>query len=110
MLPHEVLLEEFYRSEYSETVRFGRVRVFEELLTMFNCSVLTFRSAIKFHREIEPMRTLQYNILQEATKPYVHIYNNCIHLLATVSMLAPAKCIGINLHHIQCASDSCAQQ
>jgi hypothetical protein len=50
-LPQEVQLEEFYRSECSETVRVGRVHVFEELLTVFNCSVLTFWSAIKFHRE-----------------------------------------------------------
>jgi hypothetical protein len=50
-LPQEVLLEEFYRSECSETVRVGRVRVFEELPTVFNCSVLTFWSAINFHRE-----------------------------------------------------------
>jgi hypothetical protein len=50
-LPQEVLLEEFYRSESSETVRVGSVRVFEELLVVFNCSVLTFWSAIKFHRE-----------------------------------------------------------
>jgi hypothetical protein len=41
-LPQDVLLEEFYRSESSETVRVGRVRVFEELLAVFNCSVLTF--------------------------------------------------------------------
>jgi hypothetical protein len=41
-LPQEVLLEEFYRSECPETVRVGRVRVFEEFLTMFDCSVLTF--------------------------------------------------------------------
>jgi hypothetical protein len=41
-LPQEVLLEEFYRSECSETVRVGRVRVFGELLAVFNCSVLTF--------------------------------------------------------------------
>jgi hypothetical protein len=41
-LPQEVLLEEFYRSECPGTVQFGRVRVFEELLAMFNCSVLTF--------------------------------------------------------------------
>jgi hypothetical protein len=40
-LPQEVLLEEFYRSECSETVRVGRVRVFEELLAVFNCSALT---------------------------------------------------------------------
>jgi hypothetical protein len=40
--PQEVLLEEFYRSGCSETVWVGRVRVFEELLAMFNCSVLTF--------------------------------------------------------------------
>jgi hypothetical protein len=32
-------------------VRVGRVRVFEELLAVFNCSVLTFWSAIKFLRE-----------------------------------------------------------
>jgi hypothetical protein len=41
-LPQEVLLEEFYRSECSETVQVGRVRVFEEFLAVFNCSVLTF--------------------------------------------------------------------
>jgi hypothetical protein len=32
-------------------VRVGRLRVFEELLAVFNCNVLTFWSAIKFHRE-----------------------------------------------------------
>jgi hypothetical protein len=41
-LPQEVPLEEFCRSECSETVRVKRVRVFEEFLTVFNCSVLTF--------------------------------------------------------------------
>jgi hypothetical protein len=41
-LPQETLLEEFYRSWCSETVRVGRVRVFKELPTVFNCSVLTF--------------------------------------------------------------------
>jgi hypothetical protein len=41
-LPQEVLLEEFYRSECSETVQVGRVQVFEELLAVFSCSVLTF--------------------------------------------------------------------
>jgi hypothetical protein len=41
-LPQEVLLEELYRSECSETVWVGPVRVFGELLTVFNCSVLTF--------------------------------------------------------------------
>jgi hypothetical protein len=41
-LPQEVALEEFYRSERSETVQVGRVRVFEELLAVFNSSVLTF--------------------------------------------------------------------
>jgi hypothetical protein len=41
-LPQEFLLEEFYRSWCSETVRVGRVRVFGELPTVFNCSVLTF--------------------------------------------------------------------
>jgi hypothetical protein len=41
-LSQEVQLEEFYRGECSETVRVGRVRVFGELPTVFNCSVLTF--------------------------------------------------------------------
>jgi hypothetical protein len=41
-LPQEVLLEEVYRSGCSETVRVGRVRVFQEFPTVFNCSVLTF--------------------------------------------------------------------
>jgi hypothetical protein len=41
-LPQEVPLEELYRSECSGTVRVGRVRVFEVLLAVFNCSVLTF--------------------------------------------------------------------
>jgi hypothetical protein len=41
-LPQEVLLEEFYRSECSGTIRVGRVRVFEEFPTVFNYSVLTF--------------------------------------------------------------------
>jgi hypothetical protein len=50
-VPQEVLLEESSRNECSGTIHVGRVRVFEELLTVFNCSVLTFWSAIKFHRE-----------------------------------------------------------
>jgi hypothetical protein len=41
-LPQEDLLEEFYRSWCSETVRAGRERIFQELPTVFNCSVLTF--------------------------------------------------------------------
>jgi hypothetical protein len=41
-LPQEVLLEESYRNECSETVHVGRVRVFEELMAVLNCSVLTF--------------------------------------------------------------------
>jgi hypothetical protein len=41
-LPQEVLLEEFYRSWCSETVRVGRVRVFQEFPAVFNCGVLTF--------------------------------------------------------------------
>jgi hypothetical protein len=49
-LPQEILLEEFYRSDCSETVRVGRVRVFEKLMAVFNCSVLTFWIAIKFLR------------------------------------------------------------
>jgi hypothetical protein len=42
ILPQEVLLEEFCRSWCSEIVRVGRVRVFGEFPTVFNCSVLTF--------------------------------------------------------------------
>jgi hypothetical protein len=41
-LPQEVLLEESYRNECSVTVRVGHLRVLEELLAVFNCSVLTF--------------------------------------------------------------------
>jgi hypothetical protein len=41
-LPQEALLEEFYRSERSGTVRVGRIRVLQEFPTVFNCSVLTF--------------------------------------------------------------------
>jgi hypothetical protein len=41
-LPQEVLLEEFYRSECSETLRVGRLRVFEGFPTVFICSILTF--------------------------------------------------------------------
>jgi hypothetical protein len=41
-LPQEALLEEFYRSECSETVRVGRVRVFQEFPTVFNSCVLNF--------------------------------------------------------------------
>jgi hypothetical protein len=40
-LPQEVLLEEFPRSECSGTIQVGRVLVFEEFPTVFNCSVLT---------------------------------------------------------------------
>jgi hypothetical protein len=49
--PQEVLLEESYRNECSGTIQVRRVRVFKEFLTVFNCSVLTFWSAIKFPRE-----------------------------------------------------------
>jgi hypothetical protein len=41
-LTQDVLLEEFYRNECAGTVRVGRVRVFGELPTVFNCSVFTF--------------------------------------------------------------------
>jgi hypothetical protein len=41
-LPQETLLEEFYRNKCFKTVRVGRVCLFEELLTVFNCSVLPF--------------------------------------------------------------------
>jgi hypothetical protein len=39
IMPQEVLMEELYRSECSDV---GRVRVFGELPTVFNSSVLTF--------------------------------------------------------------------
>jgi hypothetical protein len=42
ILPQEVLSEELYRSECSKSVRIRRIRVSEELPTVFNCSVLTF--------------------------------------------------------------------
>jgi hypothetical protein len=57
-LPQEVLLEEFYRTECSGTIQVGRVRVFQE----FNCSVLTFWSAIKFHREYRTR--VRYNTIK----------------------------------------------
>jgi hypothetical protein len=41
-LPQEVLLEESYRYECSETVQVGRLRAFQEFPTVFNCSVFTF--------------------------------------------------------------------
>jgi hypothetical protein len=41
-LPQEVLLEEIYRNECSGTIQDGRVRVFQEFPTVFNCSALTF--------------------------------------------------------------------
>jgi hypothetical protein len=41
-LPQEVLLEESYKNECSETVQVGRLRVFQEFPSVFNCSVLTF--------------------------------------------------------------------
>jgi hypothetical protein len=41
-LPQEVLLEESYRIECSGTIQIGRIRVFQEFPTVFNCSVFTF--------------------------------------------------------------------
>jgi hypothetical protein len=61
-LPQEVLLEQFYRSECSETVHVGRVHVFEELLAVFNCSVLTSLECNKVPSWIEPR--VRYNIHQ----------------------------------------------
>jgi hypothetical protein len=60
-LPQEVLLEGFYRDECSGTIQVERVHVFEELLAVFNCSVLTFWSAIKFHREYRTR--VRYNMI-----------------------------------------------
>jgi hypothetical protein len=79
-LPQEVLLEESYTSECSETVRVGRVRVFEELPAVFNCSVLTFWSAIKFPREENPecVTILSSNVLNPLTA-------NDHHTIATVT-------------------------
>jgi hypothetical protein len=53
-LPQEVLLEEFYRNECSGTSQVGRVRAFEEFLTVFNCSVLTILECNKVPSRIEP--------------------------------------------------------
>jgi hypothetical protein len=61
--PEEVLLDGFYWSLRSEAVQVGRVRVFEELLTSFNCSVLSFGVAIKFHREQNPR--VRYNTVNQ---------------------------------------------
>jgi hypothetical protein len=42
-LAQKILLEEFYMSEYSESVRVGRVRVLQEFPTVFNCSAIKYR-------------------------------------------------------------------
>jgi hypothetical protein len=65
-LPQEVLLEVFYRNECSGTVQVGRVRVFEEFLAVFNCSVLIFWSTIKIHREYRTR--VRYNIITAVIK------------------------------------------
>jgi hypothetical protein len=78
-LPQEVPLEESYRSERSETVRVGRVRVLQEFPTVFNCSVLTFWSAIKFHCEIEPTSTLQYLYIYKSECVCVCMYVCMFH-------------------------------
>jgi hypothetical protein len=41
-LQQEALLEDFYRSECSGTIQARRVHVFQDLLTVFNSSILTF--------------------------------------------------------------------
>jgi hypothetical protein len=65
-LPQEVLLEEFYMSECSETVLVGRVRVFQELPTAFNSSVLTFGVQYSSIGNIEPrVRYILYYVLWE---------------------------------------------
>jgi hypothetical protein len=48
-------------SSCSETVQVGRARVSGELLTVFNCSLLSFGVAIKFHLN----RTLEYVTIQK---------------------------------------------
>jgi hypothetical protein len=62
-LPQEVLLEESYRNECSGIVQVGCVRVFEELPTVFNCSVLTFG----VHCECRTPSTLQYLRLSDVS-------------------------------------------
>jgi hypothetical protein len=59
-LPQEVLLEELYRIECSETTRVGRVRVFEELPTVFNCSLLTF--GVQYSSIVNREPRVRYNI------------------------------------------------
>jgi hypothetical protein len=70
-LPQEVLLEEFYRSECSETVRGGRVRVFQELPAVFNCSVLAFGVQWSSIVNRTPS-TLQYENKQPKFQPLLH--------------------------------------
>jgi hypothetical protein len=54
------------------TVQVGRVRVFEEFLTVLNCSVLTFWSAIKFLREENP----EYIAICIYIYIYIYIYTH----------------------------------
>jgi hypothetical protein len=76
-------LEELYWSECSETIQVGRVRVFEEFLTVFNCSVLTFWSAIKFHREYNPR--VRYNMHNKIIFLEIHPVSSL--LILTLLML-----------------------
>jgi hypothetical protein len=84
-LPQEVLLEEFYRSECSETVQVGRVHVFEELLAVFNCTVLTFLECNKVPSWIKPR--VHYNILKPSTMPA--IFHMRFKILAVLKLLMP---------------------
>jgi hypothetical protein len=54
-----------------KNVQGGRVRVFEEFLTVINCCVLSFRNAIKFHREQNP-GTLQYSCMKNKLLRYLN--------------------------------------
>jgi hypothetical protein len=66
-LPQEVLLEELYRNECSDNVQVGRVRVFEEFPTVFNCSVLNFGVQLSSFANREAR--VCYNILMQTTYP-----------------------------------------
>jgi hypothetical protein len=55
--PQEVLLEESYRSESSETVRVGRVHAFQELLTVIDSCVRELVEVIRV-RILEELWTL----------------------------------------------------
>jgi hypothetical protein len=60
-LPQEVLLEEIYRSECSETVRVGRVRVFQEIPTVLKAhSVLSVLTPSRSTCDEQPLSAFSF--------------------------------------------------